>query len=503
MITRLRSMEAFLRRMFFRGLFLGVWLMGLFVTSRTWADSGNTPPVIASQSWNELYATTNPTRDWSGGIQYAEDNSWLLSSVPFRQVRYRMEAKVNGTIRFVNATFDAWPNLSLDELRFPEYRYPIDLIPTPMEIPDGDGGTYFQDFWQPVYVYTPSPAIQRNVLNLSIESNLGIKTGKNLLGRLEIWPDDYLPDPFAPSETGASSTPTVPNLLYQGQNSFPYDFDDTFVANFSGTGRGSFQVHNLTEHEIVFAWNNHGSYDPDIGFGNSANPLSPDWTYEGTQSGLDRNTWRLSVSVGSDGIPSEWVVTEDLPGDLSVTGNPVSDANDDTLTLTLSVPSGTLIATVPVVNSGVSMSGSDQSKILVGKPAALNAYLTTSGNLKYQPPLNETVSRTATVTVTDGKSDSVQKQVTIRVNPVNDRPTLNVPASVMVTKGSPVNIVFPANPFADAENDRLTVTLLVNDGSLAGLPGNGITLGGNSKACLLYTSPSPRDRQKSRMPSSA
>jgi len=57
-----------------------------------------------------------------------------------------------------------------------------------------------------------------------------------------------------------------------------------------------------------------------------------------------------------------------------------------------------------------------------------------------------------------------------------------VPASVMVTKGSPVNIVFPANPFADAENDRLTVTLLVNDGSLAGLPGNGITLGGNSKA---------------------
>ena len=25
----------------------------------------------------------------------------------------------------------------------------------------------------------------------------------------------------------------------------------------------------------------------------------------------------------------------------------------------------------------------------------------------------------------------------------------------------------------------------------------------NSKACLLYTSPSPRDRQKSRMPSSA
>ena len=35
----------------------------------------------------------------------------------------------------------------------------------------------------------------------------------------------------------------------------------------------------------------------------------------------------------------------------------------------------------------------------------------------------------------------------------------------------------------------------------------GITFGGNAttefKICLLYTSPSPRDRQKSRMPSSA
>ena len=30
-----------------------------------------------------------------------------------------------------------------------------------------------------------------------------------------------------------------------------------------------------------------------------------------------------------------------------------------------------------------------------------------------------------------------------------------------------------------------------------------LTVGGGIKSCLLYTSPSPRDRQKSRMPSSA
>ena len=35
------------------------------------------------------------------------------------------------------------------------------------------------------------------------------------------------------------------------------------------------------------------------------------------------------------------------------------------------------------------------------------------------------------------------------------------------------------------------------------LPDNSILVGTISKDCLLYTSPSPRDRQKSRMPSSA
>ena len=37
----------------------------------------------------------------------------------------------------------------------------------------------------------------------------------------------------------------------------------------------------------------------------------------------------------------------------------------------------------------------------------------------------------------------------------------------------------------------------------AGIPGIGFGLLAQPKDCLLYTSPSPRDRQKSRMPSSA
>ena len=45
--------------------------------------------------------------------------------------------------------------------------------------------------------------------------------------------------------------------------------------------------------------------------------------------------------------------------------------------------------------------------------------------------------------------------------------------------------------------------ILNADGSEAEMCGNGIRCFARFLACLLYTSPSPRDRQKSRMPSSA
>ena len=41
------------------------------------------------------------------------------------------------------------------------------------------------------------------------------------------------------------------------------------------------------------------------------------------------------------------------------------------------------------------------------------------------------------------------------------------------------------------------------DTSIKFLFDEGVRLGASIKVCLLYTSPSPRDRQKSRMPSSA
>ena len=54
---------------------------------------------------------------------------------------------------------------------------------------------------------------------------------------------------------------------------------------------------------------------------------------------------------------------------------------------------------------------------------------------------------------------------------------------------------------------RVTGVLSIGQGSVSinerDISAVGVITGANFKTCLLYTSPSPRDRQKSRMPSSA
>ena len=47
------------------------------------------------------------------------------------------------------------------------------------------------------------------------------------------------------------------------------------------------------------------------------------------------------------------------------------------------------------------------------------------------------------------------------------------------------------------------VSALANEANLQNADRAWLIFGVNNKTCLLYTSPSPRDRQKSRMPSSA
>ena len=207
-------------------------------------------------SWSKIYELVDPTR--SGG-QFNYVNNYGLSgsdaAASFASstdlicdIRYRMELVVGSTTYYADVSFDAWDGVGVSDL----------------QIPDGDG--VGQNF-----------ILQRNVSNMSVASNYpGVGVGDGIDGRLEIWPGNY--------GQGYSG------LLPQG-NPSTYDFDDWGETT---PGYGSFQVHNLRDSETVFAWNNHGSIHPDVGFGSGSS--NPDWTFDNSLF-LQGSSWKLSIYV--------------------------------------------------------------------------------------------------------------------------------------------------------------------------------------------------------------
>lgn len=134
--------------------------------------------------------------------------------------------------------------------------------------------------------------VQRNITNLVVASNYsGVRTGSFALGRLEWWPYGY-------SQARGGLTP-------QG-DAGTYDWDDSFVV---GSGdHGSFQVHNLTDTQTVFAWNMHRTGTQELGMGNATSGGNPDWTGAGgvwTNAGFKVQIYVGDpVTVGSIGQPT-------------------------------------------------------------------------------------------------------------------------------------------------------------------------------------------------------
>ena len=184
-------------------------------------------------SWLLVYETVTPSRNGSGVIPYSVNKRTDLGAAPVKRIAYRLQ---NGG-QYAWVSFDAWTN-------------------GPYDVPTGGAANN---------VY----AVRRSVTNMRVISGSPSVTNTNsTTGTLEIWPSNYA---------------TGPDGKYDGND---VGFD-------TGIGYGSFQVHDAANGKVVFAWNNHGSPKPDVGFGNAPGP-HPDWTFVGNGAASD---FKLQIFV--------------------------------------------------------------------------------------------------------------------------------------------------------------------------------------------------------------
>ncbi len=194
------------------------------------------------------------------------------------------------------------------------------------------------------------------------------------------------------------------------------------------------------------------------------------------------------------GVPASVTVAEDVATAIDLSASTFADAEDDSLTVTLTAASGTL-ATVSGngASGGVTVSGSGTAAlVLAGNPANLNTFLDTATNVRYTTALNNTTATSITITGNDGDGGDLttNPSITVNITAVNDAPTIaGVPASVTVAEDVATDVDLSASTFADVEDDSLTVTLTAASGTLATASGNGVsggvTVSGSGTAALV------------------
>ena len=256
---------------------------------------GDVTSAVSGSSSSLIYYTTTPKRNGSGNIVYETgyglggSDAAASFSGDIDTVTYRMEYELGGTTYYAEATFDSWDGLTISDLK----------------IPDSS---------------SQALAIQRVVNNMSVSSNIdgtynstygssGVTTGSGKTGVLEIWYSNY------------AATTAISGIGGSGSN---YDYNDT---RSSSLGYGSFQVHNLTDTETVFAWNRHADNKPDVGFGNNTNSQHSDWTF---QNNYNNETWALKVSVNNS-VASNNLTISTGSGAVDING---AVANIGTLSIT-------------------------------------------------------------------------------------------------------------------------------------------------------------------------
>ena len=207
----------------------------------------------------------------------------------------------------------------------------------------------------------------------------------------------------------------------------------------------------------------------------------------------DTETVTLNVTAVNDApvltVPGSITIDEDVT--TAITGITVADVDAGTgnITVTLSVPGGTLAAT----SSGtVTVGGTATALTLTGTLADINAFIAGS-NVTYTTALNNDNDVNLTVTVNDkgntgtGGAKTDGEVITLDVLPVNDAPVAAVPVSITVTEDVASDITGISFSDVDAGTGSVTVTLSVTAGTLTAATAGGVTVAGSGTGTVTLT----------------
>lgn len=200
--------------------------------------------------------------------------------------------------------------------------------------------------------------------------------------------------------------------------------------------------------------------------------------------------WQIATAQNqapSVTLPANFVVTEDSTTGLGGISFADPDAGDGPLTVTVSVPSGTL-ATGSC--AGLAFGGSTGARTLQGTLTRLNACFQDPMLVNYSPAPNATAAQTLTVTVDDngntgsGGAKSDTETAAIAITAVNDAPTITRPASPYAaledTETAPLTGISFAD--VDAGNAQVRATFAVPTGTIDVDPAAAVTIAGTAQA---------------------
>ncbi|XYK81214.1 MAG: DUF4347 domain-containing protein [Labrenzia sp.] len=187
------------------------------------------------------------------------------------------------------------------------------------------------------------------------------------------------------------------------------------------------------------------------------------------------------------GTPADDTATEDVATAIDLSAYNVSDADGDTITLTLAVDRGSIASTdgngttagVTVANSGTG------SMTLQGSAVDLNTYLNDTSKITFTTASNDTTTAVLTVTPNDGTADGTADTVNITINAVNDDPSVaGLASDLTFAEDTQGNVDLSAAAFSDVDSGNVTVTITASEGTFA-TPADGAGVGGGVTETLV------------------